>query len=50
MDQVIIRVDKKDYDIRDCKELDRMEYYHSLSKGQIVALLELYVKDQFGQM
>ena len=58
MDQVLIRVktlkDKEvhciDKDIRDCNTETRETFYHSQSKGQIMALLELYVKDQFGQM
>jgi len=50
MDQVIIRVGKQDWDIRDCNEAARKKYYNTLSKGQLMALLELYVKDQFGQM
>ena len=50
MDQVIIRVDKQDYDIRDCTAEMRESFYHTQSKGQLMSLLELYVKDQFGQM
>jgi len=50
MDQVIIRVDKTDYDIRDCNEMMRKEFYKTQSKGQLMALLELYVKDERFQM
>jgi len=50
MDQVIIRVEKTDKDIRDCTEPMRKEFYNSQSKGQLMSLLEKYVKDTKGQM
>jgi len=49
MDQVIIRVDKQDWDIRDCNKSARLQYYNTLSKGEVVSLLEKYVVDEFGQ-
>jgi len=50
MDQVIIRVGKTDKDIRDCKLEERIGFYNTQSKGQLMALLELYVKDERFQM
>jgi len=57
MEQIFIRVgtlkDGKveciDKDIRECNEKTRMQYYYSQSKGQLMGLLELYVKDTKGQ-
>jgi len=49
MEQIFIRIKKDDNfydkDIRDSSYDERLEWYNSLSKGQIMSILELYVQN-----
>ena len=51
IEQLFIRIKREDRtfynkDIKDSTSEQRMAFYKTLSKGQIMSLLEIYVKNQ----